>query len=154
MKKPSLKAILTAFLMIAPFHGQSSASVASPTEGISQIELIKGKSYDPRTEEGRGFRQFFSGIAVAFAGPNINLEKKIQERLERPDLKIYFPSPLERERIGKAIANEVRSKILSHGYSNETVLLSLRKITESLVKKIISRIMEKEGITNPGRAAA
>lgn len=127
---------------------------AAHAADLDGVELISTGTYDPRREQGREFKAIFSDIGLFFAGASTDLTKIIREKLEKPELRTYFPDAKERARIARQISDDTQSRYLSNGYNNSSVTKALRNVTSRLVTTVVQRVLIKEGVKESARAAA
>lgn|GEM_PF-5138411 len=135
-----------ALFLLLPAHAAESDEVAG-------IPLLTTTNYDPRDEEGRALKRFFSGIGVAIAGPGKDLKKEILDKMNQEELKSYFPDARERDRIAQRIADGMRDRYLANGYNNRNTLGAFRFATSELIATVVKRVLEKEGLRDTRRAA-
>lgn len=138
--------ILLIVLALAPARAR-----AASTE-LDHIPLFQTSDYDPRDERGRGFKAFFTGLGVAIAGPGKDLKKQILTKLNTPELRTYFPTAGERERLADQISDGMYDRFLQHGYTNKNVVKATRYATSEIIVMVLQRVLAKEGQADPKRA--
>ena len=141
-------------LRLVLFAALIAASGARANDAeVNAIPLYASRTYDPNDEHGRGFRSFFTGIGVSLFGRNQDMSKEILKKLDQEDLRAYFPDPGERRRLADRIAAGMHSRYLDHGFNNRNLVLALRYATNEMISAVTRKVLEKEGLRDPARAA-
>ena len=148
--EPSLK---LRHLLFAACLASASLQARANDPEVSAIPLFASRHYDPNDEQGRGFKSFITGIGVKLVGPGKDLSEEIRQKLDNRDLREYFPDPSERRRIADRIAEGMRSRYLSRGYNNRNIVAATRYATSEMIVAVTKRVLEKEGLKDPKRAA-
>ncbi|MGZ3719209.1 MAG: hypothetical protein ACXWR1_12765 [Bdellovibrionota bacterium] len=141
-------------IFLLPILLSTPCFAAPAANDLSAVNLESTGAYDPRQEQGRLFKEFFSGLGVMMAGPSTDLGKTISDKLALDALHKYFPDPAERTRIAQKISSTVQSRFLANGYSNENVNAAMKYATDQLVATIVPRVLQAEGVSDPSRGTA
>jgi hypothetical protein len=139
--------LLSLFLVSASYRARAAAP-----DDLSYVPLVLNAVYDPRLETGRGLKELFSSVGVMVAGPNTDLAKTFSEKLDDPALRIYFPDAAERSRAAQRMADEVKARFLSKGYTNQNMNAAMKAATDQLVALVVPRVLQKEGVKDSSRA--
>lgn len=123
---------------------------------LDSIPLIATQKYQPGKEENREFGLFFSNLTAPLANVLVgDVSEKIRTeslaKLSTPEMAKYFPKSAEREQIVARIAQEVKKKHLANGTSNPALISAATYSANELIRTVMNRVMEVEGIRDPQR---
>ena len=137
----------------------SAAPLRAAETNAPKLSLIVTKHYDPTKDPARGYSEFASTVAVGVAGifaGNVaeKVEKEVLAKLESPEMAKYFSSAKERSQIAKRISQSTQTKFFAGGLSNSAVVLATKFTANEIMRTVIERVMQTEGVRDPAIRAS
>lgn len=140
----------------AKLLSEPSSSPAAQEIGVGKVPLLVTEKYNPQKEPGREFTEFTSSLGLLTFGnlykaTALDMESMLREKLSLPELRNYFPSESERNKLASRIARVINRDHLSGSLTNEKIIGATRYAASEILGLVIHRAMAKEGVKSAER---